>query len=95
MCDELQRATATRNEPQQARASRSEPQLRYKGNKARKKLHTLVYAFSPLSPLTAGVLMKIVLMLVPRVRSARRCLPIPGTHTMFRHHSACGGMIWT
>ena len=35
-------------------------------NKALKKLHRLVYAFSPFNPLIAGILMKIVLMLVPR-----------------------------
>ena len=63
-------------------------------SKTDKKLHSLVYALSPLNPLTAGILMKIVLMLVPRVRSARCRLPAPVTHTMFRHCSVCGGSIW-
>ena len=60
-------------------------------DKTHKKLHSLVYAFSPLNILSAEILMKIVLMLVPRVRSARRRFPVPGNHTMFRHHFACGG----
>ena len=47
-------------------ASRSERQLRHKVDKALKRLHRLVYAFSPFIPLIAGILMKIVLMLVPR-----------------------------
>ena len=63
-------------------------------NKTRKKLHRLVYPLSPLNPLTAEILMKIVWILVLRVRSARRRVLAPGTHTMFRHHSVCGGSIW-
>ena len=63
-------------------------------NKTHKKLHSLLNALSPLNPLAAGVLVKIVLMLVPQVRSARRHLLIPGTHRMFRHYSVCGGSIW-
>ena len=34
-------------------------------DKTGKKLHSLVYALSPLNPLMARILMKIVLMLVP------------------------------
>ena len=63
-------------------------------NKTHKKLHSLLNALSPLNPLAAGVLVKIVLMLVPQVRSARRHLLTPGTHRMFRHYSVCGGSIW-
>ena len=63
-------------------------------NKTGKKLHSLVYALSPLNPLTAGILIKIVLMLVPRVRSARCHLPAPVTHAMFRHYSVSGRCIW-
>ena len=33
-------------------------------NKTHKKLHSLVNALSPLNPLAAGILMKIVLMLM-------------------------------
>ena len=58
-------------------------------NKAHKKLHSLVYAFSPLNPLTVKILMKKVLILVPRVHSTRCRLLAPGTHTMLSHYSAC------
>ena len=74
--------------------SHNDPQLRHKINKTYKKLRSLVYALSPLNHLTAGILMKIVLVLVPQVRSARRRLPARGTYTMFRHYSVCGGSIW-
>ena len=50
------------NEPQQLH---SEPQLGLKIDKALKNLQRLVHAFSPLNPIIAGILMKIVLMLVP------------------------------
>ena len=63
-------------------------------NKTHKKLHSLVNTLSPFNPLAAGILVKIVLMLVPLVRSARRHLLTPGTHTIFRHYSVCGGSIW-
>ena len=63
-------------------------------NKTHKKLRSLVITLSPLNPLAAGILVKIVLMLVPQVRSARRHLLTPGTHTMFRHYSICGESIW-
>lgn len=49
----------------------------------------------PLNLLTARSLMKIVLMLAAQVHSSTcSCLPAPGTHTMFTHHSVCGGSIW-
>ena len=83
----MQRATTSHNEPQL-------PTIRHKMNKTGKKLHSLVYALSPLNPLTAGILIKIVLMLVPRVRSARCHLPAPVTHAMFRHYSVSGRCIW-
>ena len=57
---------------------------------ARKKWHSLVCAFSPLGHLAAWILIKMVLMLVPWVRRARRRPPTPGFHTMFSYHSACG-----
>ena len=60
-------------------------------NKTHKTLHSLVYVLSPLSHLTVGILMKIVLVLV---RSALRRLPAAGTYTMFRHYSVCSGSIW-
>ena len=63
-------------------------------NKTHKKLRSLVITLSPLNPLAAGILVKIVLMLVPQVRSAHRHLLTSGTHTMFRHYSICGGSIW-
>ena len=63
-------------------------------NKTHKKLRSLVIALPPLNPLAAGILVKIVLMLVPQVRSARRHLLTPGTHTMFRHYSIYGESIW-
>ena len=63
-------------------------------NQTHKKLHSLVNALSPLNPLAAGILVKIVLMLVPQVRSAHRHLLTPDTHTRFRHYSVCGGSIW-
>ena len=88
-----QRPTMTHNDPQQPTTTHNEPQLWHKMNKTQKTLHSLVYAFSPLNSLNTKFLMKIVLMLVPRVRSARRHLPASGTHTMFRHHSACCGNI--
>ena len=62
-------------------------------NKTHKNLHSLVNALSPLSPLAAGILVKIDLMLVPQVRSASRYLLTPGIHTMFWHYSVCGGCI--
>ena len=61
--------------------------------KTHKKLHSLVYVLSPFDPLTARILMKIVLMLVLQVYSARGRLIAPGTYTMFRHYSVCGGSI--
>ena len=63
-------------------------------NKIHKKLHSLVNTLSPLNPLAAGILVKIVLMLVPQVRSARRHLLTPGTYKMFWHYSVCGVSIW-
>ena len=63
-------------------------------NKIHKKLHSLLNALSHFNPLAAGILVKIVLMLVPQVRSARRHLLTPGTHRMFRHYSVCSGSIW-
>ena len=78
---------------QRATTNHNNPQLRHKMNETHKKLHSLAYVLSPLNPLTAGILTKIVLMLVPLVRSAPRCLPAPGRHTMFRHYSICGGSI--
>ena len=62
-------------------------------NKTHKKLHSLVNALSLLNPLAAGMLVKIVLMLMPQVRSARRHLLTSGIHTMFSHYSVCGGSI--
>ena len=44
--------------------SHNHPQLRHKMNKTHKKLHSLVNALSPLNPLAAGILMKIVLILM-------------------------------
>ena len=78
--NESQRATTNNNEPQQLTSSHNDPQqgtATHNSDKmieTHKKVHSLVYAFSPLNPLTAGILMKIVLMLVPQVRSARRRL---------------------
>ena len=62
-------------------------------NKTHKKLHSLANALSSLNPSAAGILVKIVLMLVPQVNSACRHLLTPSTHTMFRHYSVCGGSI--
>ena len=91
-----QRATANHDNLQQAITSHEPqlPQLKRKMNKTHKKLHSLVNALSPLNHLAAAILMKIVLLLVPQVRSACRRLLISGTHTMFRHYSVCGGSIW-
>ena len=90
-----QQVTTTLSEPQRATRAHSNPQLRHEMGKTHKKLYSLVYAFSLLNPLTTWILIKIVLMLVPRVRSAHRRLRAPGTDAMFRHHSTCGGSIWT
>ena len=89
--NESQRATTSHSETQRATAT---PQLRHKMNKTYKKLHSLVNALSPLNPSAGGILVKIVLMLVPQVSSARCHLLTPSTHTMFRHCSVCGGSIW-
>ena len=48
--------------------------------KTYKKLHSLVYALSPLNPLTARILMKIILMLMRQVCSAPHRFLAPGTH---------------
>ena len=74
-------------------ASHNNQQLRHKIMKTHKKLHSLVYALSRLNSLAAGILIKIVLILLSQVRSARRRLLAPGTHTMFRHFSVCGESI--
>ena len=79
---------------QRATTSRNDPELRHKMNETHKKLHSLAYALSPLNPLTARILMKIILMLVPRVRSAPCCLPASGTHPTFRHYSVSAASIW-
>ena len=92
--NEPQGTTTTHKEPQQATTSHSDLQLKHKMSKTHKKLLSLVNALSPLNPLAAGILVKIVLMLAPQVRSTRRHLLTPGTHTMFRHYSVCGGSIW-
>ena len=55
-------ATTTHNKPQRAT---THPQLRHEMNKTHKNLHSLVNALSPFSPLTAGILMKIVFTLSP------------------------------
>ena len=75
-----QRATTNNNEPQQLTKSHNDPQRATATHNSdsvietHKKLHRLVYALSPLNALTAGILMEIVLMLVPQVRSTRRRL---------------------
>ena len=74
---------------QRATTSHNDPELRHKMNETHKKLNSLAYALSPLNPLTARILMKIILMLVPRVRSAPCCLPTSGTHPTFRHCFCC------
>ena len=52
------------NEPQPPTTNHNNPQLRHKMNETHKKLHSLVNASSPLNPLAAGILMKIVLILM-------------------------------
>ena len=89
-----QRPTTSHSKPYQATTSHNDPPLRHKMNKTHKNLHSLVNALSPLNPLAAGILVKIVFMLATQVRSTRRHLLTPGTHTMFRHYSVCGGSIW-
>ena len=89
-----QRATTSYNKQQQPTTSHNNPQLRHKVIKNRKKLHSLVYALSFLNLLNAEILMKIVLVLVPQVRSTRFPLLAPATHTMFRHYSICDGSTW-
>ena len=89
-----QRATTSYNKQQQPTTTHNNPQLRHKVIKNHKKLHSLVYALSFLNLLNAEILMKIVLVLVPQVRSARFPVLAPATHTMFRHYSICGGSIW-
>ena len=49
--------------------------------KTYKKLPSLVYALSPLNPLTARVLMKIILMLMRQVCRAPHRFLAPGTQT--------------
>ena len=63
-------------------------------NETHKKLHSIGNALSAFNSLAAGILMKIVLMLEPQVRSTHHHLLTPGTHTMFRHYSVFGGSIW-
>ena len=94
--NEPQRPTTSHKEQQQATTTHNDPQLRHKMIKTHKKLHNLVYTLSPFNPLSARLLMKIVLMLVPQVRSACCCFLAPGTHTIlvFRSYSVCGGSIW-
>ena len=62
--NEPQRATTNHNQPQSATTSHNHPQLRHKMNKNHKKLHSLVNVLSPVNPLAAGILMKIVLILM-------------------------------
>ena len=93
LCNELQQATKNHNHPQGATRSHNDPQLRHKMNKTHKELHNLVNALSPLNSLSARILMKIVLMPVPQVRSVRNGLLAPGTHTLLKHYSDCGGSI--
>ena len=58
------RTTTSHNKSQSPTTSHNHPQLRHKMNKTYKKLHSLVNALSPLNPLAAGILMKIVLILM-------------------------------
>ena len=94
MHNDPQRPTTSHSEPQRARTNHSDTQLRHKMNKTHIKLHSLVYTLSPLNPLVARILIKIVLMLVPQVRITCRRVLAPGIHTIFRHYFVCGGRIW-
>ena len=62
--NEAQPPTTSHNEPQPSTTSHNNPQLRHKMNKTHKKLHSLVNSLSPLNTLAAGILMKIVLILM-------------------------------
>ena len=59
-----QSPTMRYNHPQSSTTSRNDPQLRHKMNKTHKKLHSLVNSLSPLNTLAAGILMKIILILM-------------------------------
>ena len=81
LCNKPQQATTSYSKPQRAAASHNKAKWptathNYKINKTHKKLHSLVYALFPLSHLTAGILMKIVMTLVPRVCDFRPLVPI-------------------
>ena len=52
--NEPQRPTTSHKEQQQATTTHNDPQLRHKMIKTHKKLHSLVYALSPLNPYLPG-----------------------------------------
>ena len=98
----MQQATTSHNKLQQATTSRSKPQQgkmtqvthNYKINKTHKKLHSLVYALFPLNYLTAGILMKIVMMLVPRVCDFGPLVPIRCSIIVLFVVEAFGSVLW-